>query len=241
MAGAIYWLNLHLYYFVIITLRNFIMKHFLFAALLSVFFYSTQATAKESNWYIKPTFGISILSNESADITDVLEQTGTANIDVSSGFNAGIGAGYFLNSNWAVELYWEYRTNDSETTLSNDLVFTDGNFASSIIATNAYYYFDSHSSWQYFLGAGLAITQEIDIDLEDANLERSFSGSGDIGLQLIGGIEYSLNDQLHIQTEVRYLNFSDIEMDAEENVTIGSFSSVNYTPVSLQVNLLYMF
>ncbi|WP_338519821.1 porin family protein [Alteromonas gracilis] len=195
----------------------------------------------ESSWYIKPTFGVSMLSDQDGQVTDVLGQTGNVDINLDRGFNAGIAAGYFVNDNWAAELYWEYRSNDSETTLPGGLQFTDGNFASSVIGINAYHYFDSDTDWRWFVGAGLAFTQEIDIDLEDASGERSFSGSGDTGFQLMFGADYTLSKHLSAQAEVRYTNITDIDMDAEENVTIGTFENIDYTPLSLQLSLKYSF
>jgi hypothetical protein len=50
-----------------------------------------------------------------------------------------------------------------------------------MFALNAYYFFAQQASWQWFMVAGLVVIQEIDIDLEGASSERSFSGSGDIG------------------------------------------------------------
>ncbi|MEM0912124.1 MAG: OmpW family outer membrane protein, partial [Pseudomonadota bacterium] len=126
-----------------------------------------------SNWYVKPTFGISSLSDQSGQVVDVLGQTGDVDINVDSGFNLGLGAGYFINDNWTIELYWEYRTNDSETVLPSGIEFTEGNFASSMFAANTYYYLQTDSQWQWFVGAGLAVIQEIDVDLEDASGERS--------------------------------------------------------------------
>lgn len=201
-----------------------------------------QASA-ESSWYIKPTFGVSMLSDQDGQVTDVLGQTGNVDINLGRGFNAGIAVGYFVNDNWAAELYWEYRSNDSETTLPGSVQFTDGNFASSVIAINAYHYFDSDSDsdWRWFAGAGLAFIQEIDIDLEDASGERSFSGSGDTGFQLMFGADYTLSKHLSAQAEVRYMNISGIDMDAEENVTLGTFENIDYTPLSLQLSLKYRF
>ena len=195
----------------------------------------------ESSWYIKPTFGISMLSDQDGQVTDVLAQTGSVDIKLDGGFNAGIAAGYFVNNNWAVELYWEYRSNDSETTLPGGIEFTDGNFASSVIAINAYHYFESDTDWRWFAGAGLAFTQEIDIDLEDASGERSFSGSGDTGFQLMFGADYTLSKRLSAQAELRYTIISGVDMDAEENVTIGTFENIDYTPLSLQLSLKYSF
>ena len=197
--------------------------------------------AKNSNWFVKPTFGISILSDQNSDINQVLGQSGSATINLDSGFNAGIGAGYFIDNNWALEVHWEYRSNDAETVLPNGVAFNEGNFASSIFAANAYYYFDAVSHWRWFAGAGLIVVQEIDIDLEDSMSERSYSGSGDLGFQIFTGVNYKLNEQWSAQTEIRYLNVSGIAMDAEENVTVGTFENIDYAPVSVQLSVKYQF
>jgi len=206
-----------------------------------ILFVSFTANADSPSWYIKPTFGFSSLSDQKGQVTDVLDQTGNVDFNVASGFNAGLGAGYFVDENWALELYWEYRSNDSDTVLPGGLEFTEGNFASNMFAANAYYYAKESSGWRWFAGTGIAIIQEIDIDLEDNNGERSFSGSGDIGFQIFTGIDYQLTQNWLAQAELRYLNISGIEMDAEENVTLGVFENIDYTPMSLQFNLIYKF
>ena len=71
--------------------------------------------------------------------------------------------------------------------------------------------------------------------------ERSFSGSGDIGFQVFTGVDYALDDNWSAQAEIRYLNVSGIDMKAEENVLVGSFQNIDYTPLSVQLNLIYTF
>ena len=199
------------------------------------------SNAQDSTWYVKSALGLSLLSDQSGEVDSVLGQTGNTDINTDGGFNAGVAAGYFIDENWAVELYWEYRTNDSETMLPGGVQFTDGNFASSVFAANAYYYTKNTSDWRWFAGAGLAVVQEIDIDLEDQTGERSFSGSGDIGFQVFTGVDYALDDNWSAQAEIRYLNVSGIDMTAEENVLVGSFQNIDYTPLSVQLNLIYTF
>ncbi|MFC3096172.1 porin family protein [Alteromonas sediminis] len=207
----------------------------------AAFLTSLSSSAEDFDWYLKPTFGLSTLSDQSGRVSDVLNQTGAVDVNLDAGLNAGLGVGYFVDEYWAVELYWEYRSNDSETILPGDIVFTDGNFASSMFALNTSYYSNLNADWRWFIGAGIAVLQEIDIDLEDDSGERSFSGSGDLGFQIFAGIDYELTQNWSLQAEVRYLTVSGIDMVAEENVTAGVFQDFDYTPISLQANLTYKF
>lgn len=194
-----------------------------------------------TSYYVKPTFGYSIMADESANITNVLNQNGLADIKLENGFSAGIGVGYFINDRLALELGWEYRSNDSQVSLPED-TFEEGNYASNLFSANTYYIFANENAvWKPFIGGGLVYAQEIDIDLERDSIERSFSGSNDFGFQVMAGIGYQIDDTWSVQTEVRYISLSGISLDAEENVTTGRFEDLNYNPIDIQLSLSYRF
>ncbi|MBX2848791.1 MAG: porin family protein [Acidiferrobacterales bacterium] len=198
------------------------------------------ANADDHGWFLRPNIGLSTLSDQTADSSGVLGATGQADINVDSGFVAGLGVGYRYNSNLAIELAWEYRTNDSSVILDNGVSVEESNYASNTFFLNAIYNFDSSNSWQPYVGAGLSWIQEVDIDLEVAGIESSFSSEGDLGFQVFAGIGYELNDHWQLQAELRYGSIGDIDLEAELN-TLGSFSGADYDPTTVQLGLVYSF
>jgi outer membrane protein W len=221
---------------------NTAIKYILFITLLFMLSLSTSTTmaAENTSFYVKPILGLSIMSDKTANAVDILEQTGSTKVKLDSGINAGIAFGYLLNENVALELDWHYRSNDSQTDLPQTS-FTEGNYASSLIGLNAYYLFAKQEKWQLYTGAGLVYAQEIDIDLEDNDLERSLSGSGDVGFQLTAGVNYEHSEQWSLSAEARMIRVNDISLDAEENLTTGSLTKLDYSPYGLQIGLQYRF
>ena len=92
----------------------------------------------------------------------------------------------------------------------------------------------------FYVGAGLGWLQEIDIDLEGNGPEQSYSGDGDIGVQLFLGADYALSDAWALQGEVRYARFSDIDLDGEARAE-GSLTGLDYEPLTLQLGIVYRF
>jgi len=193
----------------------------------------------DSKWTLRPTFGISQMSDFTAPST-VGTQTGTADINIDGGFNAGLGLAYNINPNWSAELYWEYRSNDSETTLADGTVFTEGNYASNMFALNGIYNFQSSNQWKPYLGAGLVLIQEVDIDLESNGEEQSYSGDGETGFQVFAGVNYPITKNWEVQGEVRYGSISGIDLSGEAGA-VGEFTDMDYKTTTLQLGINYRF
>ena len=107
------------------------------------------------SWFVRPYIGLSQMSDLDSDFDDIDGLSGEADIDLDTGFTGGIGVGYRYTDNFAVEVGWEYRSNDSETTLNGVSEFDDGNYASNIIYLNGHYFFDKSGDWQPYVGAGI--------------------------------------------------------------------------------------
>lgn len=208
--------------------------------ILSVLLSPTVFAADDRGWFLKPNVGLSNLSDLSASVTGIGAFDGSADISTDSGFVAGLGLGYRYNSNWAAEIAWEYRTNDSAVTLSDGTLFSEGDYASNTFFLNGIYSFDSSSAWTPYLGAGISWVQEIDIDLEAGGNELSYSGDGEVGFQVFGGVGYSFNDNWALQAELRYGSITGIELDAE-STALGQFSDLDYQPTTFQMALVYDF
>lgn len=160
-------------------------------------------------------------------------------VNTSGGFTAGAGFGYRYNPTIAVEVAWEYRSNDSETTFASGDRFSDGNYASNTFYLNGYYFLSERGKWEPYVGAGLGWIQEVDIDLEGNGPEQSFSGDGDIGLQVFIGSNYRLTESWSAHGELRYGAFTGVDL-AGENVT-GAISDFDYRPLTLQFGVSYSF
>lgn len=193
----------------------------------------------DRGWYLKPTLSLSQLSDTSSSRAEVEVFQGSAEVELDGGFSAGGTVGFQYNSNWASEIGWEYRSNDSEVTLSDGQVFTEGNYASNVFYLNGVYNFDSSSRWQPYLGMGVTWMQEVDIDLEGAGRELSFSGEGSIGFQAFIGVDYRLNSNWSLLGEVRALRFGEMDLAGEGNS--GFVDGLDYNPTSLQIGLKYSF
>lgn len=199
---------------------------------------SLGAHASDAAWYLKPSFGFSSLSDTTG--TRIAGTTQAIEVSADSGISTGIALGYRVNDRLSGELAWEYRRNDTSTQYADGTFFPEGDYASNVIFLNGVWKFDRAGRWQPYLGAGLGFVQEIDLDLELAGAEQSFSESGDFGFQVFGGIDYSLGEQWKIGAEVRYTNMGTIDLPAEANTT-GRIDGLDYDPLTVGLSMTYSF
>ena len=194
---------------------------------------SLAAQAAGESWSVIPYVGISQLDNQSPSIAgsdDIVD--GVLDITVDSGFTAGVGVRYdYENSRWTSEVGWEYRTNDSETVTADGNVLPDGNYASNIFYLNGRYSLNDGNRWTPWIGGGLTWIQEVDLDSEDADGERSFSDSGSVGIQVMAGVDYNFSDRFYLTSELRYMSLS--SFDLEEEAGNGRVTNIDYQPVTL--------
>jgi opacity protein-like surface antigen len=202
---------------------------------------NAQNTDDSAGWYARAWGGFSALSDTSGSVEGFDPAVTMDSVDVSTdgGFTAGAGVGYRYGPRIGVEVAWEYRSNDSETTFASGPSFTEGNYASNTFFLNGFYYLNTRGAWEPYIGAGLAWVQEVDIDLEGMGPEQSFSGDGDVGIQVFIGTNYRLSERWSAQGELRYGRISGIDLEGE-NVP-GSFSDFDYEPFTAQVGLSYHF
>lgn len=190
-------------------------------------------------WYIKPYVGLSSMSDVAGKAENIEMVSGSTDVKLGEGFNAGLSTGFYYNENVGVELGWEYRTNSSETLIASNMIYPEGNYASNTFFLNGLYQFDVNQRWKPYVGAGVVWVQEIDIDLESNGNELSYSGDSDIGYQAMLGVNYHMSDTWSAQFEARYLSLSDVELSGE--TTVGAISGLDYEPITLQLGLVYKF
>ena len=211
------------------------------AILLAIYALPAAADSNpEGRWSIKPYFGISQMGDISVDFTNIDGLSGDVDVDIDSGFTAGLAAAYRYNSKYSAEIGWEYRSNDSETTLADTSVFDDGNYASNIFYVNGYYHFTPNGKWEPYVGAGLVLVQEVDIDLERAGEEISLTSDGEVGFQFFGGANYRWSDNWSINGEVRFGSVTGIDLGGESGTT-GDIEDIDYETLTFQLGLSYQF
>lgn len=202
---------------------------------------ASQSHATENSWSVVPYVGISSLSEQSGAAIDVndLDRTG---VDVSpgSGFVAGISLRHqYAQSRWSSDLGWEYRTNDASTTFTNGSEFKGGDYASNTFYINTRYKLSEGGKLTPWVGGGLSVIQEVDLDATSSDQSLSFSSAGSLGWQVMAGADYDLTRRLYLTTEFRYTAFTDLNLDNEQ--TQGLVSGIDYDPLTLAVGIGFRF
>ncbi len=191
-------------------------------------------------WYIKPIIGYSNLSDVNAQAQNTPFDSGAIDIQTDSGFVSGLSLGYQYAGPWAAEIGWEYRSNDSSGSVIGGGTFDDGDYAANIFYLNGLYHFPTTSKWQPYLGAGITLVQEIDIDLVANGEELSYSSDGDSGFQVFAGVGRQINDSWLLSAELRVGDLSGIDMESESGAD-GILSNLDYSTTTLQLGLQYNF
>ncbi len=200
---------------------------------------STLATA-ESPWYVSADFGaLSLGSQTLTYAAPGLEQS--VDTDFDSGFAAGGTLGYQLAPAWALELNVTYRSNEQEPLTIPALgSFADGNYASLGVGLEGLYQFDigSVAGLRGYVGGGIVLLQEIDIDFEANSVETSFE-TDDVAFSARTGVRYALTKNWFLDASVQALFASDVEMelpvDSQQTLT------ADYDPLRVGISVGYRF
>ncbi len=142
---------------------------------------------------------------------------------------------YFLNSNWAIEAI-------VATPFTHDIALEGGNVAEvthlpPIIS--ALYYFDTSSSFQPYIGAGINYTFFWDEKFNSAGQASGFSNlslDSSVGLAVQVGVDYYFNDAWFVNASLRYVDIStDITFDVANGAKGSATIDVDPTVYSLMV------
>jgi len=197
------------------------------------------AAQDTAGWSVVPYIGYSVLSDQSPSLTGPAAADGAADVSVDNGFTAGLGVRYHYNSPWSSEFGWEYRSNDSVITDASGSQLPAGNYASNLFYLNGRYDLPLETGdWQVWIGGGLTVVQELDLDSESSTGETSFSDGGSIGYQVMVGANRQLNRKWYLTTELRYSSQRDLTL-SEEAGGNGEVSGLDYAPVTLQLGVGY--
>jgi len=202
---------------------------------------SQNAVAEDKPWSVVPYVGMSHLSDQSPLISGAAGITpGTLDVTVDAGFTAGLSLRYdYSSSRWSSEFGWEYRSNDTSLSTSDGSALPSGNYASNTFYVTGRYALSNAGALTPWVGGGLSWIQEIDLDSENSEGERSFSDSGSVGFQLMAGLDYDISSRLYLTSELRVTSHTDIDLQAEGET--GSVSGIDYQPVTLSLGIGYRF
>jgi opacity protein-like surface antigen len=205
----------------------------------------TATSAESQRWYATGSFGLVTQSDQQIDysrpgVSGVVSPT----LPLDTGFLAGGTIGRYVSDAWRLEAEFMYQSVDhpffSLVAGGPGLPSGDGNYASTSIAVNALREFDLFGSprARTYAGLGAVYATEVDIDFESNGVERSFSGSGS-GVQALLGARYSLGERAFVDTGIRYLLISNVEMNGEEGA-VGQIKA-DYEPLAITISFGWRF
>ncbi|MCH2157108.1 MAG: porin family protein [Opitutales bacterium] len=201
---------------------------------------STHAQTWTDRLYVDVFGGFSTLSDTS------FEDSSTTEAEFSGGTLFGIGLGYEIDANWAVELEFFYRTNDADSLSGGTYgALEESDYASTNLMLNAVYSFSKKNGtplWGKvtpFVGLGIGFLQEVDVDFTVDGLERSFSDSWVPTAQIMGGLEYFWDKRWSLFIEGRYQLASSVDLSPETNQ--GSTLGADYDSTSFLTGIRFRF
>jgi len=217
------------------------MKQVISVALPLIFWPVSGATQGSAGWSVVPYAGYSSLSDQSPTLTGTGVGDGAAKVSVEGGFTAGLAVRHHYASPWSSEFGWEYRSNDAVITDAAGNQLPGGNYASNIFYLNGRYDLPLETgNWQLWVGGGVTVAQELDLDSESSAGETSFSDGGSAGYQLMVGANRWFGAQWYLTGELRYSSQQDLTL-SEESGGSGDISGIDYAPVTLQFGVGYRF
>jgi opacity protein-like surface antigen len=216
-------------------------RTFFSCALTGCFAIATMPALAQSE---PPGFYVTAYAQASRLSSTSFDEIGNAHLGagLKAEFDAGLGLGgdigYKYGNGWAAEFEWNWRRHELKSlTRRGASTVNEGDFASNILFVNGLRHFTlSEGGWTPYVGLGVGWVQEIDFDINAGATERAWSKQGDIGVQLIGGVEFPLADAWSLTADVRLLRLGKHELTAEEGVT-GRLAKPGYNPLSVQIGV----
>lgn len=210
------------------------------ACLVPALSVSPLALADDGTWYVSATGGWARQTDQSARFS-VSGQDTEADIELSSGFLAGAAVGRHFGERWRIELEYMYQSVDQQgLSLPGTGLSGDGNFASTSLGANLLYdlSFAGNLPVQPWVGFGLAWLTEVDIDIESAAGEVSFSGNG-FAPQVMAGVRFRAFESVRVDVGLRYLMARDLDLDGEGR-SQGEIRA-DYAPLAVSAGVVWKF
>lgn len=178
------------------------------------------ATASAQDWYVSADLGLNLLGDQTLTYEDGTGTPGTRNdAGFDPSFAAGGRVGRYFGERFRLEGELMYRTNGLEDVTVQGLgEATDGNYASLGIGLSALVDFNLFGSDRYrtYLGAGIVLIEEIDIDFTIDGQETSFQ-TNEVAAQLQAGVRYDTGDRWFVDVGLRYLISDDVALERPDN------------------------
>lgn len=177
------------------------------------------AVASAEGFYVKLFGGASDLRGTNATLGGA---TGRASFD--TGFIAGGAVGYaYAGMPIRAELEFAYRSSDVAGLPAG--IGTGDNFASTALMVNGIYDFQGTGGWRPYVGLGVGVLTEVDLDLTAPVGE--YSDTGVPAFQILLGTEYALNDRTSLYGEFRYLDAGSVDLAGPGGVLRTDYSSAD--------------
>ena len=193
-------------------------------------------------WYVTGSLGASLLSDPDADFTpkNGIERKGKLKVD--SGMLFGGTVGYFLMPDLRLEGEIVYRSNDISSTTVNglDRRQSDSDIASVMYMANIIKDFNgfstSFANFKPYVGIGIGLAQETDIDASVNGNKREFSENNRFAYQALGGINWYYKSGWFAGAGLRYMDAGKPKLDG----SAGDLE-VDYDGLSAELKLGFRF
>jgi opacity protein-like surface antigen len=186
--------------------------------------------------YLRATGGLSLLPGTDLESGDAgaLQQ---ADASFDPGFAYTFGGGYRVADDWSLEVELGYRTNPIDRVRSTGSSINEGDFASLGFFANARYHLPVETRLRPYVGLGLGLLEEIDIDL-GGGTDADYSDSA-VAIQAIVGVDYAISSRWAVSLEGRYLQSFGQDLAAESGS--GITYDADYRPLSVLLGLSWSF
>ncbi len=173
----------------------------------------------DGSYYVKLFGGASDLR------TDTFSFGGTvSDVDVDTGVVAGGAFGYdYADSPWRAELEYTYRSADVTPATS---LGTASDYAATAFMINGIYTFSTTGTLTPYVGAGIGVLTEVDLDIEGGAAAGEYEDSGVFAAQIMVGAEYPVSDRVGLYGELRYFAAGSQTLDGTAGTIDADYDSI---------------
>jgi opacity protein-like surface antigen len=174
------------------------------------------SAAQDTGWYLSGNIGYGA-HTDSEFTSGVL-----GDVESEGGLALSLGLGYEFANNWRLELDGTAMSTDMGTLASAGEVDVELQTAAAML--NAIYDFNDFGAWAPYIGAGLGLVQT-DVNLYDRGVVAINDKDSSLGWQILAGLGYSITDNLSWDTNYKYLDAGNVQVDGLQSVTPNAISA----------------